>query len=126
MRITRLLVIIISVTSCRFDLPTGLQSDASFDAAVDTLTDTPTASAWLQPWLFRKQITLRASQIEAPGDLALDNFPVLISVSDPQIRAGAALATGADIVFTSDTAPPCSRARSSRSTGPASIHSSPG
>ena len=56
--------------------------------------------AWLQPWERRKAITLAADQIEAPGDGALVDFPVLVSVTDAEI-GGRALADGSDIVFTS-------------------------
>lgn len=107
------LVVLVSVlvslmTGCGFRAPDGAAPDAAVDATVDPPTDTPIDTpppgAWLQPWLFRKQITLKATQIEAPGDGSLVDFPVLISVSDPQIRNGAASDTGDDIVFTSDDA----------------------
>jgi hypothetical protein len=80
------------------DGPTNGSADASVDSSID---GTPTA--WLHPWKHRKQITLHASLIEAPGDGALTDFPVLVSVTDAQIGASA-LPTGADIVFTSDDA----------------------
>jgi len=54
---------------------------------------------WLDPWERRKAITLASAQIEAPGDGALVDFPVLVSVTDDEI-GGRALADGSDIVFT--------------------------
>jgi MSHA biogenesis protein MshQ len=65
-------------------------------------TNTPDGdpqASWLEPWTHRKSITLHASRIEAPGDGALADFPVLVSVTDPQLAAPA-LAAGSDIVFT--------------------------
>src|SRR5262249_49362282 len=87
--------------ACGFGSPRASQ-DAGTDASVDGPIDTP-PTAWLHPWSHRKAITLQASQIVAPGAGALVDFPVLISVIDPQIAASA-LATGADIVFTADDA----------------------
>jgi hypothetical protein len=52
-----------------------------------------------RPWTHRKQITLQHTQIEAPGEGVLTDFPVLISVTDAEIGA-TALATGKDIIFT--------------------------
>jgi biopolymer transport protein ExbB len=69
-------------------------ADPGADAAVDAAP-----IAWLTGWTHRKPITLRASQIEAPGNGALTDFPVLVSVTDAQIGARAQ-GTGADIVFT--------------------------
>ena len=72
--------------------------DSDADAGADASIDAAPA-AWLPGWTHRKQITLRASQIEAPGNGALTDFPVLVSVTDAQIGA-TALASGTDIVFT--------------------------
>jgi MSHA biogenesis protein MshQ len=58
----------------------------------------PTGGAWLEPWTHRKAITLLASEIEAPSDGDLVDFPVLVSLRDPEL---AATALGDDIVFTS-------------------------
>jgi len=91
------------VGACGFRSPghsNGGDPDAGVDASIDGPVD-PTA--WLHPWAYRKAITLHALQIEAPGDGALADFPVLISVTDPQIAASA-FASGQDIVFTSDDA----------------------
>lgn len=74
--------------------PDAPDSDAGVDSSIDAA---PTA--WLPGWTHRKQITLRASQVEAPGNGALTDFPVLVSVTDAQIGA-TALASGTDIVFT--------------------------
>ncbi len=63
----------------------------------------PGGTAWLDPWERRKAITLASAQIEAPGDGALVDFPVLVSVTDAEI-GGRALADGSDIVFTSEDA----------------------
>src|SRR4051812_22810122 len=98
MRIPRTLVVVVLVASCRFDLPAGMRVDAGDDASVDGGGDAE-PMAWLHPWAHRKAITLLASQIEAPGSGALVDFPVLVSVTDPQIGASA-LATAEDIVFT--------------------------
>lgn len=46
----------------------------------------------------RKQITIRASEVDAPGNGALEDFPVLFSVIDEDIR-GRASADGSDIYF---------------------------
>lgn len=100
----------LSAAACGFKSPPTAGPDAdidaptngSGDASVDSGIDAPPI-AWLHPWQHRKQITLRASLIEAPGDGALIDFPVLVSVTDAQLAA-AALSTGADIVFTSDDA----------------------
>jgi hypothetical protein len=77
------------------------------DIDVDTTDDdggpTVEPKVWLSPWTHRKAITLRASQIEAPADGDLLDFPVLISIADPQIRS-TALASGQDIVFTTGDA----------------------
>jgi MSHA biogenesis protein MshQ len=66
------------------------------DAGVDAAGE---PKPWLHPWARRRAVTLLASQIEAPSDGSLVDFPVLVSVTDPEIAA-AALATGADVVFT--------------------------
>jgi len=63
--------------------------------------EAPDDGAWLEPWTHRKAVTLLASEIEAPGNGALDGFPVLVSVTDPQLGA-TALASGDDLVFTAD------------------------
>ena len=100
--VTRLCVILILLASCRFDLPITVAYDAEVDAAIDSQVDSHVdgnPSSWLHPWLRRKQITLLASQIEAPGGGALADFPALVSITDPQIAASA-LTTGQDIVFT--------------------------
>jgi hypothetical protein len=80
------------------DAPTNGSADASIDSSIDV---PPTA--WLHPWKHRKQITLQGSLIKAPGNGALTDFPVLVSVTDAQLAASA-LAAGEDIVFTKDDA----------------------
>jgi MSHA biogenesis protein MshQ len=99
------LVIVALVAACSFEAPFpggGPEPDAGVDAAIDP-EDSATPRAWLRPWARRKAITLLASQIEAPGDAALTDFPVLVSVTDPQLAASA-LAGGEDIVFTAGDA----------------------
>ncbi|HEX2844469.1 MAG TPA: DUF2341 domain-containing protein, partial [Candidatus Limnocylindria bacterium] len=91
------------LSACSFEAPVlpggGPGEDPRADAMGDPPDATPEAKAWLDGWARRKPVTLLASQIEAPGDGALTDFPVLVSVTDPQIAA-AALPGGEDIVFT--------------------------
>lgn len=105
-RMTRSVVSIVFVAGCGFRGPDGGGPDAGRDAATDAATDaTPDTApdtmpiAWLDGWARRKEITLKASEIDAPGNGALTDFPVLVSVTDTQIAA-TALAAGTDIVFT--------------------------
>jgi len=83
------LLLVAATAACGFKSP---------DSTDDATGGDPQAP-WLAPWTHRKSITLHASKIEAPGDGALADFPVLISATDPQLAATAD-ATGADIVFT--------------------------
>jgi len=53
----------------------------------------------LDPWGYRKKITLQSSLISAPGNGALTGFPVLISRADDDIAA-AAQSNGDDLRFT--------------------------
>jgi MSHA biogenesis protein MshQ len=88
-------------TACSFKSPGTSGNNPNIDAAdpdADAATDAPPGT-WLTGWAHRKKITLHASKIDAPGNGALTDFPVLVSVVDTQITAGT-LATGADIVFT--------------------------
>jgi hypothetical protein len=91
--------------ACSFRSPGASGTDPDAPVAIDAAIDAPTGMpiAWLHPWSHRKEITLLASQIEAPGNGSLSNFPVLISITDPQIGASA-LSTGEDIVFTTSDA----------------------
>jgi MSHA biogenesis protein MshQ len=57
----------------------------------------PTGDAWGE-WSHRKAITLLESEIDAPGDGELVDFPVLISLRDPDLAK--ASASGDDILFT--------------------------
>ena len=97
----------IGVGACGFEKQASgpnTGTDAS-EVAADAPRDIDAApGAWLQGWTRRKAFTLHASKIEAPNNTALTDFPVLISVTDAQIAAGAALANGNDIVFTSSDA----------------------
>ncbi len=98
-------VLALFATACEFGSPRARPGEPDADAGIDAPSDAPPGDTanpgpWLSPWTHRKAITLRASQIEAPGDGALTDFPVLISVNDPDIRASAAFPTGQDIVFT--------------------------
>lgn len=81
------------VTGCTFTPPDPAKPDPGADGAVAD------PGAWLRPWERRKAITLRAAEIEAPRDDALIDFPVLVSVTDPEIAASA-LPGGEDLVFT--------------------------
>lgn len=96
-------VIIALATACNFSGPGAAPAEAGIDAAIDAAIDGP-PTPWLSPWMRRKSITLRASQIDTPGNGSLTDFPVLVSITDPQIGAGAALQTGQDIVFTAGDA----------------------
>jgi MSHA biogenesis protein MshQ len=97
------LVATIAVAGCKFDPNPAMGDDtpAAGDSGAD---EGGTPGAWLQPWMRRKSITLLAAQIEAPGNAALTNFPVVVSVDDPEINGGTVLADGSDIVFTADDA----------------------
>jgi hypothetical protein len=101
--VTRLIVIVVLATACGFKSPGAGPADAAVDAAIDAAVDGPPVP-WLGSWMRRKPITLRASQIEAPNNGSLTDFPVLVSITDPQIGAGAALGSGQDIVFTAGDA----------------------
>lgn len=87
--------------ACGFKSPPASGIDVPGDSSVDAPGDTADAPAraWLSPWSHRKPITLLASQIRAPGGGALTDFPVLVSLTDPDIAA-AARADGADTAFT--------------------------
>ena len=105
-RMRRSVVLVVLVAGCGFRGPSGGGPDAGRDAASDAATDAARDAApdtmpipWLDGWTRRKEITLKASEIQAPSGGALTDFPVLVSVTDTQIAA-TALATGADIVFT--------------------------
>jgi MSHA biogenesis protein MshQ len=93
------LVLLIATAACRFDPKQGTTGTGIADAAEP---DTE-LGAWLEPWQHRKTITLHESEIEAPQDTALANFPVLVSVTDLELAA-AANADGGDIVFTAGDA----------------------
>ncbi len=91
-------MVLVLVSACGFEaaIPgsAGSQPDAQGADAAEVAT-----APWLAHWSRRKAITLHASQIEAPGNGALTDFPVAIRVTDAAIAA-AALASGDDIVFT--------------------------
>lgn len=99
--VRRSAAVVALAAGCSFTPPAGTAIDPGADAAIDAPEPLPDSEPrpWLEPWARRKAITLLASQIEAPGDGALADFPVLVSVTDPQIAA-AALASGEDLVFT--------------------------
>ena len=99
---TRTVLLVALVAACRFSGPSGSTASGDPDSGVDAVVDAidgAAPTAWLHPWTHRRAITLHASQIEAPGDGALVDFPVLVSVTDAQIAA-TALTGGEDIVFT--------------------------
>lgn len=96
-------VVAVLLSACSFEAPVLPGRDPGRDPGADAMgdpLDPDPPRAWLDGWARRKPITLLASQIEAPGDGALADFPVLVSVTDPQLAAGAALPGGEDIVFT--------------------------
>lgn len=71
----------------------GQQSDGAIDQTV-----TP----WLDGWMYRRAIVLRASQVEAPNDGALPAFPVMLSLAEADLVR--ALPDRADLAFTLDDA----------------------
>ena len=99
------LALTVLASACTFRSPgaSGADPDAAVDAAIDAPGENNPPIAWLHPWRHRKEITLLASQIEAPSNGSLSSFPVLISITDPEIAASA-LSTGEDIVFTASDA----------------------
>ena len=95
-------LLLLLVGACSFDARVPGTPEATPDAAreIDAPDPGPSnAVPWLRPWTHRKAITLHASQIDAPGDGSLVDFPVAIELSDTEI-ANVALANGNDIVFT--------------------------
>lgn len=82
------------LSACGFS-PVNGTSDAS-PASSDSGSD---AGPWLAPWSHRKAVTLLAASIEAPIDGALNNFPVMIALADPQLQA-ALLSDARDLAFT--------------------------
>ncbi len=64
------------------------------------------AASWYDAaWPYRKAITINNAKISQTGGTVLSNFPVLVSLTDPDLKyAGSggrvASSTGADIVFT--------------------------
>lgn len=94
------LFVLIACAGCSFSINPGASvtdgggGDGGADGLVDAAPD-----PWLTGYARRKQITLRASQIEAPGDGALEGFPVLISLDDAEVAA-TAQPSGADLAFT--------------------------
>ena len=90
-------LLVVGLTACSYQAPiSGTPGDGAADALADVNTpDTPTI-AWLHPYQHRKRITLRETQIDDTGG-ALTNFPVLISLDDPDL-ANATATT--DMAFT--------------------------
>jgi MSHA biogenesis protein MshQ len=93
--VSRSVAAAVLVTGCTFTPPDPANPDPAPGA--DAAGADP--GAWLRPWERRKAITLSAAEIEAPMDDALVDFPVLVSVTDPEIAASA-LRSGEDLVFT--------------------------
>ncbi len=77
----------------------GVASGASFN-----LTNTSGSTAWYNGgWVYRKAVTINQSQVA--GGTSLTNFPVLFSVTDPNLATtanggGVGNANGSDILFT--------------------------
>lgn len=110
-RLGTALCLLAAIPGCKFDPVGGVPGDGDpVDARrpadarplddgrppTDTMPVTPTdgppaeIDAMEEPQLRRKAITIRAAQVEAPGPGgALTDFPVLVSLQDPQIMAGA-------------------------------------
>lgn len=73
------------VSACGFT-PSTATDDA---ALIDGAGSGSSTRAWLEPWAHRKAVTLHAARIEVPAnDTALTNFPVMISLDDPDLTAG--------------------------------------
>ena len=66
------------------------------DGAIDT------AVPWLDGWMYRRAITLHATQIEAPGNTALTALPVMLSLDDADLAR--ARPDRSDLAFTADDA----------------------
>jgi biopolymer transport protein ExbB len=112
-RLGTALCLLAAIPGCKFDPVGGVPGDGNtpvdarrpVDARppddgrppIDSIPVTPTdgppmveIDAMEEDPLRRKAITIRASQVEAPGGSGdLTDFPVLVAVQDPQIMAGA-------------------------------------
>ena len=86
---------------CSFSIHFGADANSGDDAGPQdndgAMDQVP--MPWLTGWMYRKQITLHAAQIEAPNSGALANFPVMLALADADIAAHA-LADRSDVVFT--------------------------
>lgn len=60
--------------------------------------DASSAIPWLDGWMYRRAITLHASEIEAPNDDALAAFPVMLALADTDLVH--ALPDRTDVAFT--------------------------
>jgi len=85
------------LSACGFSPATGMTDGGHGDAAGSGSGSG--AGPWLAPWTHRKAVTLLASAIEAPLDGALSNFPVMITLDDPELQAGL-LADASDLAVT--------------------------
>lgn len=93
--------LIAALVGCSYSPP--LAVDPGVDGSLlddSSQDDGPAPGPFLDGFAHRKQITLLASMIEAPGDGSLSNFPVLVSLDDSQIAAGLLQDDGSDIAFT--------------------------
>lgn len=55
---------------------------------------------WLDGWMYRRAITIHASQVDAPSNTELSSFPVMLALDDADFAAHA-LADRTDLAFTS-------------------------
>jgi biopolymer transport protein ExbB len=96
----------IVLAACKYDPSAatpggdGPASDGSVEDDAPPIDAPP--NAWLKPWSHRKSITIDATKVAAPTG-GLLGFPVLISLTDPEIGA-VALTDGSDLVITGEDA----------------------
>lgn len=93
-------IVLIACAGCGFSVP-ATPTDGGTQSG-DTPGDPPMA-AWLDGWAYRRPITMHASQIEAPNDGELRNFPVMLALPDALVAAHA-LADRSDLAFTTNDA----------------------
>ncbi len=98
----RLLFVSTICAGCGFSLPLAgndatTSGDDSGSMPDDGAIDQPVP--WLDGWMYRRGITLHASQIEAPGNTELAAFPVMLAIPDSAFGSHA-LADRTDLAFT--------------------------
>jgi hypothetical protein len=81
----------------------GVQNRAAVTAGVNVASRGSSSVGWYNTggtWLYRKQITIDHTKVATSSSLT--SFPVLISVTDPDLKNDA-LSSGNDIIFTDST-----------------------